>query len=177
MRFSSWIAVIAFGVPALVADAQLVESRVPMGRTRAELEAGAARADSAHRDEEAARIRLRLRNGDFEVGDRVIVTLEGATAQRSDTLTVQADRVLRLDQPVGDLNLKGVLRSELPDSVQGRVSRFLKNVVVHVVPLVRISISGAVRAPGFYYVRADLPLSDVIMRNGGPDQSSDLGST
>ncbi len=177
MRSSLLIAAIALGVSAVVAEAQLVESRIPAGRTRAELEESVARADSAHREGEASRIRLRLRNGDFEVGDRVVVTLEGTTAQKTDTLTVQADRVLRLDQPLGDLNLKGMLRTELPDSVQVRASRFLKNVVVHVVPLLRISISGAVRAPGFYYVRADLPLSDVIMRNGGPDQSSDLGST
>jgi hypothetical protein len=147
------------------------------GRTRAQLQASVLVADSAHRTEEASRLRARLATGDFQVGDRIIVTYEGVGLQRGDTLIVQDGRVLRLNQPLGELSLVGVLRSEITDSISARVAKFYKNIVVRTVPLVRVSISGAVRTPGFYYVPSDTPLSDVIMRSGGQDQQSDLENT
>lgn len=154
------------------------QSVVPSGeRTRNQLEARLRVADSLHRTDEAFHLRSRLRNGDFEVGDRVIISFDGVGLQRSDTLVVQAEKVLRLGEPIGDLRLVGVLRPELTDSVSNRVGRYFKNIVIRVVPLIRVSISGAVRAPGFYYARPDMPLGDVIMRSGGQDQSADLDNS
>ncbi|MEP6990532.1 MAG: SLBB domain-containing protein [bacterium] len=161
---------------ALPAGAQSAVRSTP-DRTRAQLEAQAVAAESAHRSEEAFRIRSRLREGDFEDGDRIIVFYDGIGLQRGDTAVVQTGRLLRLGEPMGDVNLRGVLRSEIADSISGRVGKYFKNVTVHVTPLVRVSITGAVRAPGFYYARADMPVSDVIMRSGGQDQTSDLGNT
>jgi hypothetical protein len=132
-------------------------------------------AEGLGRRDEASRIRLRLQNGDFRVGDRVIVTYEGVRSQLGDTLVVQSGRSLRLGEPMGDLDLTGVLRFELPDSVANRVTKYYRNAVVHVTPLMRISVSGAVRAPGYYYARADTPLSDLITRTAGQDQSTNLG--
>ena len=163
---------IAFVTPA---HAQAI---VPSGeRTRSQLEARLRVADSLHLADEAFHLRSRLRNGDFEVGDRVILSYDGVGLQRSDTLLVQAQKVLRLGEPMGDLRLAGVLRSELADSMSSRVSRYFKNIVIRVVPLIRVSITGAVRAPGFYYARPDMPLGDVIMRSGGQDPSADLDNS
>ncbi|MDB4914278.1 MAG: hypothetical protein JWM95_1922 [Gemmatimonadetes bacterium] len=154
------------------------QSIVPSGeRTRSQLEARLRAADSLHRTDEAFHLRSRLRNGDFEVGDRVILSFDGVGLQRSDTLLVQAQKLLRLGEPMGDLRLDGVLRSELADSVSSRVAKYFKNIVIRVVPLIRVSITGAVRAPGFYYARPDMPLGDVIMRSGGQDQAADLDNS
>ena len=158
------------------AAAQTSTGRAAPHPDRVRLEERARTADSLGRHEEAGRIRARLETGDFRVGDRVIVTYEGIRVQPgNDTLVVQSGRVLRLGEPMGELPLTGVLRFELPDSVNARVARFYKTAVVHVTPLLRISVSGAVRAPGYYYARADTPLSDLITRTAGQDQSTDLG--
>lgn len=146
----------------------------PVGRSRAQLESRARLADSLGRTDEATRLRARLRNGDFLVGDRVLASYEGPGLQRADTLVVQSGKLLRLGTPLGDLDVTGLLLSEVGDSIASRVTKYYRDEVVHVVPLLRLSIVGAVRLPGFYYARADMPLGDVIMRTGGADQLSDL---
>jgi hypothetical protein len=132
-------------------------------------------ADSAGRLEEAGYLRSRLANGDFRIGDRVIVTYEGIKSQLGDTLVVQSGQSLRLGEPMGELPLAGVLRFELADSISNRATKYFRSAVVHVTPLVRISVSGAVRNPGYYYARTDTPLSDLITRTACQDQSTDLG--
>jgi protein involved in polysaccharide export with SLBB domain len=115
-----------------------------------------------------------LRNGDFEVGDRIIVSYEGLRLQRTDTLLVQTGRTVRLGEPMGDLNLTGVLWFEVADSITNRFAKYYKSAVVHVAPLLRVSISGAVRSPGYHYARSDMRLNDVLMRIGGTEPSTDL---
>ena len=141
---------------------------------RLKLEAWARTADSAGLRAEASRVRSRLVDGDFKVGDRVIVTYEGLRTQGGDTLVVQSGKRLQLGEPLGDLGLTGVLRFELQDSIANRVGKYFKSGVVHVTPLIRLSVSGAVRAPGYYYSRADMPLSDLITRSAGQDQATNL---
>jgi hypothetical protein len=143
-------------------------------KTRADLARMAKTADSLGRREEAYGIRTRLREGDFEVGDQILVSYEGLGLKANDSLVVQAGKVLRLGQSMGDLNLTGVLRSEIKDSIEARVARYYRNETVHVTPLLRLSVSGAVKVAGFYYERPDRPLSDLIMRTGGQDQAADL---
>ena len=41
----------------------------------------------------------------------------------------------------------------------------------------RVAVLGPVGRPGFYSVRADMPLSDVIMVAGGPTQGADVNRT
>src|SRR5262245_29886094 len=60
-------------------------------------------ADSLGQKTEAFVIRTRLRDGDFEVGDRIDVRYEGVTINRSDSLVVESGRVVRLGEPMGDL--------------------------------------------------------------------------
>jgi protein involved in polysaccharide export with SLBB domain len=151
---------------------------------RSDLEAQARVADSLHRSEEAFAIRRRLRDGDFEVGDRIFLVVESA-AQGSaipglserDTLVVQAGRVLQLPPPIETVNLTGVLFSELTDTVNAHISKYFRNVVVRATPLLRLSITGAVQRPGFYYVPADSPINDLFTRSGGQTGLADLSKT
>lgn len=177
IRLARLASTIAVCLPIVAVPAQVAPPRPPVERMRAQLEARARQADSLQRREEAFHLRTRLRNGDFEVGDRIIAAYDGVGVQRSDTLIVQAGKLLRLGEPMGDLSLQGLLRPEAADSVSARVGKYFKSVVIHVTPLLRIAVVGAVRAPGFYYARADMPLSDVIMRGGGQEQAADLGNT
>jgi hypothetical protein len=146
-------------------------------KTRADLVRIAKIADSLGRKQEAYTVRTRLRDGDFEVGDRIIATFEGLGVPKvtDSVLIVQTGRIIRLDAPMGDLNLTGVLRSEIKDSIERRALRYYRSATVHVTPLLRLSVSGAVKSAGFYYERPDIPLSDLIMKTGGQDPAADLG--
>lgn len=155
------------------ATAQTQSGQPTAEMSRAQLTERARVADSLGRRQEAFLIRSRLRDGDFEVGDRMIVKFEGPGLTKDTTLVVQAGRIIRLGAPLGDIELAGALRSELPTLLSTRVDKYYKNELVHVTPLIRIGVSGAVRAPGFFHVRSDTPLSDVIMMNGAAEQSAD----
>src|SRR5262249_35214326 len=54
-----------------------------------------------------------------------------------------------------------------------RVARYFRNEVVHVTPLLRLSVAGPVRTPGFYYLPTDATLSDLLARGGGRDGNAD----
>jgi protein involved in polysaccharide export with SLBB domain len=143
--------------------------------TRARLTARLKRADSLHLRDEAFLLRARLQDGDFEVGDRITLTFSSPVLKQTDTVvTVRENKTIQLPEPLGDVNLNGVLRSELKDSVYARFNTYFKDVVVSVVPLIRLSISGAVRSAGFFYLRTDQPINDLINQTGGRDPSADL---
>ena len=116
---------------------------------------------------EAAQVRERLAQGDFQVGDRIALIVEGEQAL-SDTFDVMTGRVLRLPA-VGDITLNGVLRSELEDHLTRSLARFLRNPVVRVRPLIRLALLGEVARPGFYVMPTDMVLSDALMLAGGPN--------
>lgn len=178
-RQARWAALLSLAAGTFSVGAQSIEphnGQATRAGTRAELLERVRLADSLGRKEEAFVLRARLADGDFEVGDRIIVNVDGEAHRSTDTLTVLVGKVIRLGEPVGDLGLVGVLRSEVGDSVTRRYARMYRNLVVNVTPLVRVQISGSVRTPGFYYARLDMPLSDVIMRNGGQDQNADIGN-
>jgi protein involved in polysaccharide export with SLBB domain len=152
--------------------------------TRADLEALLRRLDSATvsptysqpiRDRartEAAQIRARLAQGDFQVGDRISLVVEGEQAL-SDTFAVRDGRVLRLPT-VGDVALAGILRSELEDHLRVALAKYLRDPVVRARSLIRLSLLGEVGRPGFYVVPTDMVLSDALMLAGGPTGSANL---
>jgi len=150
----------------------------PLPESRVQLMARARIADSLGRREEAFQLRARLTEGDFGVGDVIIASYEGPQLglNRRDSLVVSAGRVLSMQSPLGDLDLRGVLRSEIADLITQRVGKYFKDEVVRVTPLLRLSVSGAVQRPSFYQVRPDEPLSSVIMR-AGQAPSADLRKT
>jgi hypothetical protein len=169
--FPAWLLIASFCSIA----AQTPAGSPGAGTERARLIERLKVADSLGLQNEAFVIRARLRDGDFEVGDRIEVTYEGEKAPRSDSvLAVASGRIVRLGEPMGDLNLTGVLRSELQDSVAARVDKYYRAVNVHVTSRLRLTVLGGVRAPGPLYARVDTPLSEVIMRAGGQDPMTDL---
>ncbi|HEY4132122.1 MAG TPA: SLBB domain-containing protein [Gemmatimonadaceae bacterium] len=168
------VGLLGFLVGGVRSEAQQSAQQPPItAESRAALVARARIADSLGLKDESLRLHTRLSDGDFEVGDRIILLIEGAGLQRGDTAIVQAGKIIALGKPMGDMSVAGLLRSELTDSISALVSKYFKNETVHATPLVRIGIGGAVRAPGFHYVRRDMPLSDLMTRAGGLDQNAD----
>jgi protein involved in polysaccharide export with SLBB domain len=154
--------------------------------TRAQLQAlaisteqDAAKAPDAsvrqQRQMQAATIRARLRDGDFDVGDRVLLSMRGDSTI-NDTVTVRAGRMIRLPN-MPDISLQGVLRSELQDYLSTQLARYIKRPDVQTTSLVRVALLGSVAKPGFYQVPADLALADAIMIAGGPSTTADVDRT
>ncbi len=171
-----------FALAALTLGSVALAAQDPHGSrdysTRSELEALALRLDSTgHKDSKAAAsagfVRQRLTEGDFHVGDRILLHVEGEQ-QLSDTFTVQEGQLLRLPI-VGTVPLYGVLRSELEDLLLPQIARYIRDPQVHARELVRIGILGEVIHPGFYLMAPSSEIEDLIMAAGGPTQKSNLG--
>jgi len=132
-----------------------------------------------------AAIRVRLEQGDFLVGDRIALKVEGEPSaidrpaiapavrsveeQLSDTFTVGPDQELTL--PVlGVVSLRGVLSSEPEAHLTREIGRSLRDPVLHAHPLIRMAVMGAVARPGYYSVPANAVVPDVLMAAGGYTQ-------
>ena len=144
--------------------------------TRAMLEAELAKAEAANRKSEAWLLKQRLEKGDFQDGDRIVVKLLGNTpliGWTGDTITVRAGRMLPLPQ-LADLPLTGVLRSELNDKLSSHLGKYIRDSSVRATPLLRLAVLGQVRNPNYYYTSADVLLSDLIMKAGGPAGTANM---
>lgn len=115
---------------------------------------------------EAAVVRTRLEEGDFQIGDRVVLRVEGEP-QLSDTVAVGAGRTLQLPD-LGPIPLTGVLRSELEEHLTAELGRYLQDPVVHASSLIRIAVLGSVGSQGFYTMPASALIEEALMRAGGP---------
>lgn len=121
---------------------------------------------------EAEVVRARLEEGDFQVGDRVAIQVEGEP-EIGDTLVVGAGRVLTLPD-MDPIPLDGVLRSELQSHLERELGRYLQDPIVRASSLVRIAVLGQVGSQGFYTMPASLLIEEALMRAGGPTQNADL---
>lgn len=124
--------------------------------------------------DEAVMVRARLEMGDMQVGDQISMVVEGEEGL-SQTFAVRPGQMLTLPG-IGDIPLRGVLRSELESHLTTELSKYIREPVVHAESLVRVTITGQVGRPGFYGVRAERLLSDAIMEAGGPSAGADLTS-
>ncbi len=157
--------------------------------TRAELEALAAGVERAaasgggdQQRAEAAALRERLREGDFKVGDKIVLHTEntfGLPEQTlrllNDTVVVRDARVIRMPN-MSDLSLVGVLRSELDSVINGHVARYLRNVTVSAQPLVQVLVSGPIGRPGYLYLAPDMLVADILNQTA-PSSAADLTKT
>jgi len=114
---------------------------------------------------QAAEARARLENGDFQVGDLVLLEVQGESAL-SDTFTVGQGRELALPL-VGAISLRGVLHAELESHVTSQLARRIREPRVQARAMIRVAIEGAVLRPGFYSVPAGALLGDALMVAGG----------
>ncbi len=121
---------------------------------------------------EAEFIRSRLQTGDFQIGDRVVLWVQGQP-QLSDTLAVQPGRVLVLPD-IGEVSLAGVLRSELQSHLEQQIARYVKDPSVRAHSLIRLAVLGQVGQQGFYTIPADAMVQDALMTAGGPAGDADL---
>ncbi|HEV7594608.1 MAG TPA: SLBB domain-containing protein [Gemmatimonadaceae bacterium] len=150
-----------------------------------ELTATAARADSlAGVGDESARVRnamlaagfhRRLRDGDFQVGDRIVVTIVSDAVHR-DTAVVRPGGLLELPGNIV-VPIHGVLRSELHDRVATEVLKLVKASEIQVTALMRVGVLGEVARPGYFAFAPDIPITDAIMGAGGPTAAADLART
>lgn len=120
----------------------------------------------------AARIRERLEKGDFRVGDRVALSVQGEP-NLPDTVVVEPGPQITLPL-FGSISLAGVLRSEIQEHLTRELGRIIRDPVVRAQALMRLSIQGSVGSPGFYVVPADLLVSDALMIAGGPAGNANL---
>ncbi len=121
---------------------------------------------------EAAAVRARLAEGDFQLGDRIYLQVEGEQ-QLTDTFTVGPDKALTL--PIaGNVPLVGVLHADLESHLRGVIGNYVKDPVVRARPLIRIVIVGEVMRPGFYTVPIQTLVSDALMLAGGPTPGAKL---
>jgi len=161
-------------VLASTAQSQKTAAMQPMA-TRAELTALATRLERGSGSErsQAAALRARLRDGDFRAGDRISLVIEGNVTLADTAIAVTSGPKVTLTD-IGDIPLAGVLRSELQDHMKTQLARYVKDVRVRATPLVRVSVLGPVGRPGFYFMPADIPISDAVMRAGGPAGNADI---
>jgi protein involved in polysaccharide export with SLBB domain len=168
---------LAFGLPGLAqAQADLSDGRRAVA-TREELQAALADADRIassdgfsgsfreSKQKEAALVRERLTEGDFQVGDQIQLTVFGE-ADATGLQTVGPGRVLSV-KGLPDIPLRGVLRSEIEPYLKDQIGRYIKDAQVKARPMIRVSIIGGVIKPGFYQLDADMMLSDAVMSAGG----------
>jgi protein involved in polysaccharide export with SLBB domain len=122
---------------------------------------------------EAARIRERLTNGDFRVGDRLAIALTIDSTTQFEAVVRDSQRVEIT--PLGSVYLRGVLRSEVQAAVRRFYLRFYRDPNVRVQSLVRVGFLGAVAKPAYYSVPPDLPIADALTSAaGGPAGNADL---
>ena len=125
--------------------------------------------------QQAGVIRKRLSEGDFQAGHRILLFVVGDSAL-SDTFTVRSDQKLQLPN-LPEISLTGVLDSELQGYLATQLAQYIRNPSVRAQALLRVQVSGDVANPGFYAIRTDTPVSDVVMNAGGPTQSADMNKT
>jgi protein involved in polysaccharide export with SLBB domain len=180
---------------ALIAPCAGAQSSTPaflhqQFETRRELEAAAEAAESQHRAAEAWLLRTRLQRGDFQEGDRIVLSVDVPALRTSenapprvgadnDTVIVRAGKLSQFTKlpNIPDLSLNGVLRSELVDTLTWHLRKYLRDPVVRATPLVRVAVMGAVGRPGWYSTPTDVVLADVIMQAGGVTPESDVDGT
>lgn len=147
-----------------------LERLASSAESTAVLEGGGEEADALRF--EAALLRARLRDGDFQPGDQLVL-VQLNDPPRLDTLIVRDGRTIAMfDLP--ELSLAGVLRSEVDAHVTAHVARFIKDPRLRVTPLIRVAILGHVNRPGFYALPADALIGDAVMRAAGLSATADL---
>jgi protein involved in polysaccharide export with SLBB domain len=117
-------------------------------------------------------VRTRLREGDFRAGDRLLISVEGEAAL-SDTFPVTVGPAVVLPT-IGEISLRGVLRSELESHLKERLGVLLHGPVVRAQPLIRVSVLGEVGRPGFYVFPLDMLPEEALMAAGGPTATAKL---
>jgi len=122
----------------------------------------------------AAQTAARVPHSDFELGDQILLEVEGDT-QFTRAYSVGPGPTLTLPV-IGAIPLTGVRRAEVETYLIQQLGRYLKNPVIHVRVLVRLAVLGEVEHPGYYAVPAGAVVSDALMAAGGPTKDAKFTS-
>lgn len=124
---------------------------------------------------EAALIRERLLEGDFYIGDQLMIVMSGVTGDSGigGQHSIRPGRVLTLGA-LPDIPMRGVLRSEVEVYLTEQLRRYVIDAQLKVRPLIRLTFMGGIKNPGFYQMDADIMLSDALMQAGGIGNNTDL---
>jgi protein involved in polysaccharide export with SLBB domain len=178
------IALVASGASSAAAQSSGTSDPRRVYAARAALETQAARAEDTaaasstspglreSKRAEAFVLRQRLQAGDFLVGDRVVVAVMGEPSL-SDTAVVRSGLTIQLGK-LPAISLQGVLRSELEEHLTRELAQYVREPRLTAIPLLRVAVFGQVVRPGYLHVPADMLLSDLLMRAGGPSGTADL---
>ena len=166
----------ATGVEQLPSPRRAMASRQELDSLAALSEAAASAAKTASTREPfqryAADVRARLRDGDFQPGDRILLSFASDSALR-DTFTVQLNNALALPK-LPPIPLHGVLRSELQQHLASQLQQYVRDTTVRATPLVLVGVLGEVVRPGYYRVPLAIALGEALMAAGGPTTQADL---
>jgi protein involved in polysaccharide export with SLBB domain len=146
----------------LMAQADSLQARIASGGIKG------SRLSKAQAD--LAKVQRRLERGDFDVGDRFVLTIQHDQFL-TDTASVREGLVIAI-RGLPDASVAGVLRPELSEAIATHVARYLKGSVVRVNVLTRVGVFGGVRGPGYHYISPDRPFTDLIMQAGGFGETS-----
>ncbi len=141
----------------LVATADSLEALIVGGRLRGKTRERAVA--------DVAALRHRLEEGDFQVGDRFLLTILHDNAITDSVLVREGGAVSIASLP--DTSVRGVLRSELSSHLSAHVAHYLKNATVRTQVLTRVSVTGQVARPGYHYLAPNRPFSELLTAAGG----------
>ena len=152
--------------------------------SRADLESAAAELDQlaastaygerlrARARSDATAIRARLTDGDFKVGDRIVLVVEGQIVVNDTVSVLEGARVMV--PGFRAVSLAGVLRSELEAKLRSELTDVVRQATVTARPLVRLAVFGAVGQPGYMSVPAETTVDDLLMIAGGPTATAEV---
>ncbi|MCC7001355.1 MAG: SLBB domain-containing protein [Gemmatimonadaceae bacterium] len=152
--------------------------------TRTQLDAAAAQfeqfaASSAYSERtrararvEATTIRRRISDGDFRVGDRIAVRIDGSPGL-TDTVTVLDGRLITL-AGYRQVSLAGVLHAELEAKLRLDLADYIVNTTVTARPLLRVAVFGNVGRPGYLSVPGETSIDQLVSLAGGPTSTADM---
>lgn len=163
-------------------DAQrILESRAELEALLEELQqtaASTAYSETLRRRarDEARLIEQRLQTGDFRNGDRIYLSVsQGGQAWFADSLMVEPGPSVYID-PIGDVDLRGVLRSELEGHLLAELRRYLRDPTIREAsPTIRLTITGGATQQGEIYFPAVALIGSAISQAGLPP-SADVES-
>lgn len=118
-------------------------------------------------------VRSRLAAGDFRAGDQIHLRVVGPTQLVDDTLSV-TDSLTLIVPGIRSVSLKGVLRSELGQTLTRDLGEVVKEVAVTARPLLRIAVLGQVAEPGYKTVSSETLLDQLITLSGGPTATAGI---
>lgn len=123
----------------------------------------------------AREARRRLTEGDFRVGDQIVLQVGGQVVL-DDTVTVTDGPKINV-RGIRQVSLAGVLRSELQLKLLTDLTEVVRNATVLAEPLMRVAVLGSVAQPGFKNVPGDATLDRVLTLAGGPAANAALDKT